>query len=478
MMHENLEHLIAGQPDFEVFSHPDGQKEEKERTTWYSLRPLMNDLFPNTRNTAIPLLVEELVDGVARLSEPSDPDHERFFLRGNPTIRRVLGTPPGYWEIPRAYRSIEGFDPFVGENSALAAMVVEHLASGPDMDIMLQKKQGVSDQDVLAWIDEWAGDITRRFPRLHVGVSPVPLNVWNGEEDPRVYSQVTFSLQQRRGMSESVFRIDIGEAPNNETSAMDGRLSIFVTSIDMASVAGLRKKGDHWYAVVDATNKRALRNHPIRVFGSGAQPGNKAVVATRLMTQWLLYQRDTESLQHFVLRQLQHWHPRSKEWDLPSLPFGGSGYWDAVSVEHLPKIERREGDVACQAILGLTIDPYAWIELAASLGLLKKTKLGVILEDARMWIALTRSQADPHLQPLCDNFRLAVVELLSKDYRWSLLLTLDQPYYLGPLQLVRRLKQIGALTSDTPETIATAIDLINPAAFLRQQGVIFQAGHR
>ena len=47
--------------------------------------------------------------------------------------------------------------------------------------------------------------------------------------------------------------------------------------------------------------------------------------------------------------------------------------------------------------------------------------------------------------------------------------TLSQVRYLGPLQVVRDLKRIGALPQDTPDTIASAIDLVSPASFLRQQ---------
>ena len=120
-------------------------------------------------------------------------------------------------------------------------------------------------------------------------------------------------------------------------------------------------------------------------------------------------------------------------------------------------------------MLGLTIDLYAWLELARSTGFLGNTKLGVLLKDANIRTELTRDQASIDQKGLCDDFRLGVVEALSNAHRLQFPSTLSQVRYLGPLQVVRDLKRIGALPQDTPDTIASAIDLVSPASFLRQQ---------
>ena len=186
------------------------------------------------------------------------------------------------------------------------------------------------------------------------------------------------------------------------------------------------------------------------------------------MSQWLFWQRRVESLSHFVFRQQQHWTPRTSDWDLPSLPLNDS-YWDPITPKSLESVQRREVDVACQSILGLTIDPYAWPELARSIGFLNRTKLGSLLNDANIRIELTRSQADSTQKKMCDDFRLDVVEELSAHHRVQFLNFIKQLPYLGPLMLVRDLKKIGALPHDTLITMASAIDLVNPTAYLRDQ---------
>ena len=454
-------------PKFTVERQPD----RKERTSWHSMCPLVEHLFPITRSTAIPALVEEVINVLEPMCEAHGSEDEPLFIRGNVVPRLVLNGPPfyapdGYWQIPEAFQIIQGKSVFVGEGS-VATAVVDQLVAGPDIDIMLRKQSVVSDEDIGASLKVLAEQVNSRNKKLRVEVHPVRLSALNGESDPRIYSQVVFFVEHYRNWK-PVLRVDIGEAPDNTTFHLDGRLSLYSTSYDAASVARLQKKEKHWYAVVDKESKHILRNRPVQVIASGANPGNKSVVGTRLMTQWLFWQRSSESLEHFVYRQRQGWNLHGTDWNSSSLPLIES-YWNTISLEHLDQIERRDIDVACQCMLGLTIDPYAWLELARSTGFLGNTKLGVLLEDANIRTELTRDQASIDQKGLCDDFRLGVVEALSHAHRLQFPSTLSQVRYLGPLQVVRDLKRIGALPQDTPDTIASAIDLVSPASFLRQQ---------
>ncbi len=465
------------------FIHP----ERHEQATRHSVQSLVRNLFPNTRGTGIPACVEEVVDVLEPLCEPTREVEDNIFLRGNPVPRLVLDgrpmfAPLGYWEIQRAYQKIEGNPKFVGE-SDLADAVVRHLSAGPDVDIMVRNKSDITDNDMFRLLQQRSEKRHAKNSGIQVAVTEAPLSAWNGEEDPRVYSQIVFSAEQH-GRSRPVLRVDIGEAPDEDTFRLDGRLSLYATSFDVASMAGLRRNGGHWYAGISGKNKDILFNRPVQAIASGAQPGNKAVVGTRLMNQWLFWQRRVEPLTHFVFRQRQHWTPRASDWDLPSLPLIDS-YWDAITPESLESVQRREGDIACQNILGLTIDPYAWPELARSIGYLSRTKLGTLLSDATVRTELTRTQADSTQGKMCDDFRLGVVEELSFHHRTQFLSFIKQLSFLGPLSLVRDLKRIGALGKDTPVTIASAIDLVSPTAYLRDQlqlnktpGVVFDIDSR
>lgn len=467
------------------FAHP----ERYERTTSHSVQQLVRNLFSCTRGTGIPACVEEVIDVLEPLCEPARETEDNIFLRGNPVPRLVLDgrpmfAPVGYWEITKAYQEIEGNPKFVGE-SKLADAVVSHLAAGPDVDIMVRKKPDVTDSDMFRLLQQWSEKRHAKNSGIEVAVTKAALSAWNGEGDSRVYSQIVYSTE-RYGRFRPVLRIDIGEAPDEDTSGLDGRLSLYATSFDVASMASLQRRGGHWSAGISGKNKDILFNRPIQAIASGAQPGNKAVVGTRLMSQWLFWQRRVEPLTHFVFRHQQHWPPRASDWDLPSLPLIDS-YWDTVTPESLESVQRREVDAACQGILGLTIDPYAWPELARSIGFLSRTKLGNLLSDANVRTELTRLQADSTQRTMCDDFRLGVVEELSSHHRVQFLTFIKQLPFLGPLYLVRGLKRIGALPWDTPVTIASAIDLVSPAAFLREQAqrqprspstVVFQADPR
>ena len=65
-------------------------------------------------------------------------------LRGSSIKRANLGTPPGYWSIPRFFQSEikSNLDPLTQE-------IVQQLRGGPDLDIIFEPKQNLSARDVL-----------------------------------------------------------------------------------------------------------------------------------------------------------------------------------------------------------------------------------------------------------------------------------------------------------------------------------------
>ena len=203
--------------------------ERHERTTRHSVQRLVRNLFPVTQGTGISASVEEVLDVLDPLCGSTRIDEDAIFFRGNSVPRMVLDgrpmyAPVGYREIPIAYQAIEDNTGFVGEGSDLANAVVRHLAAGPDVDIMVRKKPDISDTDMFEILQKWSKKTYKRFWYRSCSHASAP-QYMEWEEDPR-YTRKWFSTAQR-GRIRPALRVDIGEAPDEDTFRMDGRLSLY-----------------------------------------------------------------------------------------------------------------------------------------------------------------------------------------------------------------------------------------------------------
>lgn len=441
----------------EYIVYPARKSEIAERCSWYSVKPHLKQLFPRAAEGDIPSLVEEVLDAVVPFCQVDEDNQTRIIMRGSAAARLILGTPTYYWQIPEAFSVIAHRPDLLGTPTALVRDAVSGLISGPDIDLMIRKKSEHSDDDVIGAIENWGKKLNCRND-ISVKTNQVSFKELNGVDDPRKYVQIEFR-KRRYGNLQTVLRLDIGQEPLGELTALDGRLSMYMTSFDMASVVHLAKKagGRHWYFAVQGDDKELVRRVPMCILASGVSAHLKLVAATRLLSQQAMW-RPCELPSTFDRRQHNLWIPGSTQAPVPSLP---SGYWENLHTLDEHALAMRAPEIISRSLLGMTVES-GWPILAQSIGFLPLTELGRMFQDINLrneWIRLSASSRDD--KPYVDNYALEVADNISRDYRLNMHNLLDQIQFLGPLDLVRKLEKIGVL-GGRAATLSTMADLINP----------------
>lgn len=451
----------AGIPEIEV--------EETRR----GFRTWLQEFFPAVEDRQVARIITAVLDYLEPVCKKGDLEHPGIFVRGSSVIRTVLNphdglsrAPANYWSIPEVYQLAQRFEPDHNQarvNKQLLREVFAGLTHGPDLDIMVRKKVDYTDYDLLtmlsAW-EEWAVPLLQRR-KWNVEIKHVDLAKWNGGGDNRRY----YSLEFKRQVSDerkTMFRLEIGEAPDDVTCALDGRLSMYMTSFDIVATAPLVKTQDSWQIVLMPITQKVLLERNLKVFGYGATAANIFIVAGRLELQalwWVINKFRGKSLEDFVANQLS---PYTLDKHL-CLPYG-DGYWSDIDSSKADEMARREAEIIVLQTLGATVDPFKWLLVSHSMGSLRFTKLGQLLKSTDVFRSLIcGADVDRERRFLTDFWE--VIREESRSYHNGTLSN-RQLKYIGPFMLLERLKASGILPK-LDITIAEWIDQINPVSYLR-----------
>lgn len=433
------------------------------------VQPLILELFPKASRPIARMIHDclDILDTMCALNNEGEP---RILWRGSAITRLSTSTPENYWMYPSVFQSIIGSELIGDVQHETTHTIVQHLADGPDMDIMYILDRQFTDADVYSRLEEL---LERRKNELalydiRVHVNSVPLNIWNGEADTRQYTQITFeTLDSTSNIWKYAFRIDIGKEPVEEESGLDGRLSGYMTTMDFLSVGELKKhKNGVWYVHCHADSVDYLRRYPNALLYRNIPPRLLPTIASRYIVQQILWPKD-EDLIHYMWRQAQPvWIPQTS-WNVPSFP---RDEYFLFEPEKILLYQPRESDMLTNFLLGATADPFQWLEYARISGVLQNTKLGQFWNDIPTRQLLLASYTDgmfgcDHLRRLINDFPLSVIQELSDQYIsqfWSLV---KYPKFIGPLRIVRALLSNKLLLPETPVTIQTFLELVKPADF-------------
>ncbi|MBU1326734.1 hypothetical protein KKB64_01540 [Patescibacteria group bacterium] len=450
-----------------------GILETEFRETKRSFQAWLQEFFPAVEDRQVARIITTVLDYLEPVCEKGDLEHPGIFVRGSSVIRTVLNpydglsrAPSDYWSIPEVYQLAQCFEPDhnqEGVNKQLLAEVFAGLTHGPDLDIMVRKKADYTDDDLLTMFSiwkEWAVPLLQRR-KWNVEIKHVDLAKWNGGEDKRRYYCLEFTKQDRRERK-IMFRMEIGEAPDEITAAFDGRLSMYMTSFDIVATAPLVKTGDRWQIVLLQITQKVLSERNLKVLGAGATAANKFIVAGRLELQalwWVIDQFRGKSLEDFVANQLP---PHTLEKHL-CLPFG-DGYWSDVNSTKINEIARREAEIVALQTLGATVDPFKWLLISDAIGSLRFTKLGQLLKSTDVFRSLICGADTGMERRFLTEFWQVVREASLRYHNGTL--SNRQIRYVGPFMLLERLKT-GGILPKLDITLAEWIDLINPVSYLR-----------
>lgn len=449
--------------------------ETVERTRWYSHERELHRLFPMIADARVAHLLTELLDEISPLCVDDPDGYPRIFGRGSWIHRgftdrdNYLFAPPGYFRIPQIFGGISYKPDLMGNPTPLVDSVCKRLAQGPDADYMYKKRAEVSDDEMIEQIVRWADRWNKQSVDLRMEVTHVPLAQWNGEADTRIYASLTFFRKSKLDSTwQPIFRADFGEEPDEHTASLDGRLSMYATSWDMLSVAPIRKNGNGvWSLVYDGRSKQLFRQ-PNRIIASGALPHNKVVAVNRMTTQDVMWPRKTVP-DYVRMQGSDDWFHPDPSVGIAPFPYNSPKvYLRDVTIGAMPAIQKRAADIVCQGVLGLSFDPYAYLEMGRVTGALGFTALGRLLASADVRTALTEYQMRRESSVnarLVDDFRLGCVDRLSMSYRRNHFSMHSAINFFGPFLLVSDLVSIGALESGTPITLERIVQLLDPVFF-------------
>jgi hypothetical protein len=451
-------------------SNPYYQGPERKPSTniYRSIRPAIRELFPSVEKTQIPELIEQAIDRVSAYCK-TDPDGAPHLIgRGSWIVRQILGTPRNYWDLTERFRNLS-FDTELVGDSPLAQRVVEHAAEGPDIDVMYLLRDGVDDADVFDGLQAWVAETnTRVEPKgLRLDIEQVTLSGFNGSEDKRIYSLITFEKMTRYGW-ENVLRVDFGKEPKEHELFFDGRLSGYLPFHDAYGIADIQKRTDgRWRLRINKDNMDVLRYLPNRIHYVGLPPQILYTASARFLAHQVWWPKG-EPLESFLYRQANVYRYTEKKydvWQYPSFSFGAEAFY--VRPDEGPLIQQREGDILGWYLLGMTADPYHWIQYARSIGVLQRSKLGEIYTPdvgEALLLEECSGRGYKEMKGFVHDFPNQVRAALARDYREHFSgLYLE---YIGPVRFVRNLVTVGALSADTPVTIATFLDLVDPVPYL------------
>lgn len=280
---------------------------EKQTERFHHVRTWIPRLFPRTVDTPVTGLVENLLDEIAPLCD-------QISGRGSWSLRTELCpdrpyAPAGYWKLPEEFQwfAIKSRD---NDNTEMVQAVIEHNAEGPDADLMIKKRDGITDTDILEKIREWIAvhtGLKHKRGVYDMSVKPVVFSDWNGTEDPRVYSSVLFTKRHKGwgdpDWHEPLLRVDIGEMPNIFLQSLDARLSAHMTFKDILSLTELKRWERGWIYSMDPEYQYPLNHMPNGVMMSGGSAPIKMTVGSRYVLQEIFY--STERIGNWLSRQLR-----------------------------------------------------------------------------------------------------------------------------------------------------------------------------
>lgn len=448
--------------------------EGREKSMSVRLASTIDTMYPGVTGTRFPMLVEDYLTTIAPLvkNEPIDDVFSYsgdgnvlyMFTRGSFPERRRREkhspfAPYGCLELPGVFQNLLLREDLLGERTSMIDDAVSHNTHGPDIDVMMALSDGVTNKDFVAETRKWITHINSNSAGEYlVEINEVPLADWNGFVDPRIYVQIEFKKRQGDRWLPAL-RLEVGEAPYGELNRVDGRLTPFHSEHDRLAVARLSPQNNRWFMYLDGKRTWSLQNEPNFVQHVDVPTLLRQVSAARVNWKEVLWHN--EPLTHYIARQYTSWHPDARyRHQYETFP-GRDVFFAIESPKELSDLVPRREELIRLPLLAATRNWFLWMEKAFANGSLSATSLGEMLADQNIHIdILTRILGKKYRDVIAGNL-WAAVELASLHIQP----TTKQLEYIGPLTIVRELVAVGALPSDTPITIKSFVDLVDPVLF-------------
>ncbi|MEK7177721.1 MAG: hypothetical protein AAB705_02755 [Patescibacteria group bacterium] len=477
-----------------------------EKLKTIGLKRFIEGLYPTCKGNHVADFVVNIaselenVVGKNPLHSKSPRLQESFLgLRGSSIKRANLGTPPGYWSIPRFFQSEikSNLDPLTQE-------IVQQLRGGPDLDIIFEPKQNLSARNVFATVVaslETQGFYIQTSTDPNVGV----ILERTGHKTRQPYDDYIVTVDYKEiGNQNSnpvravvvdfnyfgkpILKVDFVQAPKDEEYATNFRLSGAAPTFDIVSFGHIHKTSDKkMLATYDTAQSSLLESNQLFKSFYENSPNlylntyNARIRTAYQRTMW--FNNFIDKSQAFygnyslpeILKQINlawaNQHAVTEEGWLKSLKDGN-------------QLQTRLSGIISGFLVGLTYDPFLFLKLAFETKLLTFLPIGQVMKKPSDLLKITSLMAKEYGSMRLNEYNHIPYEELYNQDPTNTLPLLSAAYQTHVLQdNNRQIKYTGSFIflralniflqeqglSTVEESLSGVISLFNPMIFYQQR---------
>jgi len=222
-------------------------KLEKKQTL---LTTYINKLYPDLQKTPVSTSMIGIIKSVKPYCQPNplqllgvdliETEENFAIIRGSSTKRDQLYTPVGYWDVARVFKTAT--DQQIGDDArGIAHQVVEHMQQGPhDLDVLYILKDQVDstlvEQRIITELNQQGFTVQDDGSFNNNQGFSVKINKFCVE--CKSGNNTVFCVNYYQD-GRFLMRLDIGQLPNANQLADDGRYSIFAPAMDIVTASNV-----------------------------------------------------------------------------------------------------------------------------------------------------------------------------------------------------------------------------------------------